>query len=287
EGGFSLPFEGSVSSSGNALSVENQGSGGGIRAVTPTGVGIYGNTTSNSGLGYGVMGSSGSSDGRGIYGEASSTSGNNYGVFGRSQSFDGGIGVKGVNSSMPTGTVYVQDPKPIGVYGEVAYEYGYSGFFKGGRVYVETELGIGGFSAHELHVEGSASKTEGGSSWSTWSDERLKTITRKYTKGLSDIVSLNPVLFRYNENNPLQLPSDTEKVGFIAQEVQKVFPEAVSEGIDGYLELNVDPINIALVNAIKELKDENEKLKSENQSIKTRLERLEKFVVSTADKGKD
>jgi cell division protein FtsB len=64
-------------------------------------------------------------------------------------------------------------------------------------------------------------------------------------------------------------------VGFIAQEVQKIFPEAVSEGADGFLDFNMHAINVALVNAIKELKAENDKLKAENEKVNTRLEKLE------------
>lgn len=51
----------------------------------------------------------------------------------------------------------------------------------------------------------------------------------------------------------MDLPSDFEKTGFIAQKVQKVIPDAVTEREDGYLELNVDPIHWAVVNAIQDL----------------------------------
>jgi len=49
------------------------------------------------------------------------------------------------------------------------------------------------------------------------------------------------------------LDSQKEQIGFIAQEVLKVFPEAVTEAKDGYLDFNMHPVNVALVNAIKEL----------------------------------
>jgi septation ring formation regulator EzrA len=80
---------------------------------------------------------------------------------------------------------------------------------------------------------------------------------------------------RKQENNPRELSSNIEQVGFVAQEVQKIFPEAVSEAEDGYLDFNIHAINIALVNAVKELKAENEQLKAENRMIISRLERLE------------
>jgi hypothetical protein len=127
----------------------------------------------------------------------------------------------------------------------------------------------------KLHVVGDAYKTEGGTSWATSSDLRLKTVLGDYQKGLKEITALQPVRFRYLENNPRELSADIEQVGFVAQEVQKIFPEAVSEAEDGYLDFNIHAINIALVNAVKELKAENEQLKTENRMIISRLERLE------------
>jgi len=130
----------------------------------------------------------------------------------------------------------------------------------------------------KLHVAGNAYKTEGGTSWATSSDLRLKTVLGNYERGLDEITALKPVWFRYLENNPRELSSDIEQVGFVAQDVQKIFPEAVSEAEDGYLDFNIHAINVALVNAIKELKTENEQLKAENRMIISRLERLESSV---------
>ena len=57
----------------------------------------------------------------------------------------------------------------------------------------------------------------------------------------------------------------------VAQEVQELFPEAVNEGPDGYLDFNMHPVNVALVNAVKELKAENDALRQEIQQIKAAL----------------
>jgi len=59
--------------------------------------------------------------------------------------------------------------------------------------------------------------------------------------------------------------------------VQKIFPEAVSKDENGYLKLDTTPINFALINAIKELKAENDRLKAKNKMLKKRLERLKKI----------
>jgi trimeric autotransporter adhesin len=85
------------------------------------------------------------------------------------------------------------------------------------------------------------------------------------------------VRFVYNESNPRQLIAGKEQVGFVAQEVRKVFPEAVSEAEDGYLDFNIHSINVALINAVQELKTENDRLKTENEKVNSRLEKLERL----------
>jgi len=117
---------------------------------------------------------------------------------------------------------------------------------------------------YTLEVAGNAAKSSGGTTWINSSDERLKDITGEYNRGLDAILNLRPVTFFYKDSNPRGLPTDEENIGFIAQEVQEVFPEAVSEGPDGYLDFNMHPINVAVVNAIKELKAENDALRNEN-----------------------
>ena len=118
-----------------------------------------------------------------------------------------------------------------------------------------------------LHVNGSAGKP-GGGNWSNSSDERLKDIVGEYPSGLDEIEQLKPVIFYYKAGNPRDLPSDEKYVGFIAQEVREVFPEAVTEGQDGYLDFNMHSVNVAMVNAIKELKEDNDAIKADNDAIK-------------------
>jgi len=123
---------------------------------------------------------------------------------------------------------------------------------------------------YELVVNGEATKT-GGGSWSNSSDLRLKDILGNYIRGLNDIIRLQPIRFKYKADNPRKLPSDEEQIGFIAQEVQETFPEAVNKSTDGYLDFNIHSVNAALVNAVKELK-------AENDLLKERLERIEQLV---------
>lgn len=125
----------------------------------------------------------------------------------------------------------------------------------GGRVAIAS---VGGYMKpqYTLEIDGAAGMSSG-TAWTTTSDRRLKNIDGPYEKGLADIIKLDPVLFNYKKDNPRHHASDTEYVGFIAQDVQKIFPEAVNVGDDGYLDLNIHSINVAKVNAIKSLAANN------------------------------
>ncbi|OQX75944.1 MAG: hypothetical protein B6D61_09545 [Bacteroidetes bacterium 4484_249] len=124
---------------------------------------------------------------------------------------------------------------------------------------------------YTLTVNGSAGKP-GGGYWSSSSDIRLKDIHGNYTKGLNEIIKLRPVEFNYKTGNARNLPDTITYQGFVAQEVQDIFPEAVSKAEDGYLDFNMHSINVALVNAVKELKKDNDELKLKIAELMRRIE---------------
>ncbi len=93
-----------------------------------------------------------------------------------------------------------------------------------------------------LSVNGNASKTTGGT-WAVFSDVRLKKINGSYNSGLKAVMQLQPLRFNYKPENGAGIKSDGEHVGFAAQEVQKVIPEAVMKSSNGYLMVNSDPIS--------------------------------------------
>ena len=137
-------------------------------------------------------------------------------------------------------------------------------------------VGIGTTSpGYTLHVVGTAGLSSG-TAWTNASDLRLKDIDGDYKIGLSEVIKLHPVRFQYKKDNALGLPVGKMRTGFIAQEVKEIIPDAVIERDDGYLELNVDPIHWAVVNAIKELKAEKDqeiaRLKEEKDRDITRLD---------------
>jgi hypothetical protein len=123
---------------------------------------------------------------------------------------------------------------------------------------------------YTLEVAGTAAKP-GGGSWTSSSDIRLKDVDGEYRRGLADIARLRGIRFHYKTDNPRKLPSNTEEIGFIAQDVREVFPECVTEGKDGYLDFNMHAINVALVNAVKELSGELNALRLELKAMKAEL----------------
>lgn len=84
------------------------------------------------------------------------------------------------------------------------------------------------------------------------SDSRLKDSINLFTKGLSEIIQLNPKIFKWKSSSGLNTAD--LNVGFYAQDVKPILPEAVfyNEQRDSY-SLSDRPIIAALVNAIKEL----------------------------------
>ena len=94
------------------------------------------------------------------------------------------------------------------------------------------------------------------STWTITSDARLKNIEGAYNKGLTDILKLNAISYHYKNVGDRKFDEsviNTPAVGFAAQDVQKVFPEAVGTDADGYLNLNIHPILIASINAFKQV----------------------------------
>jgi len=137
-------------------------------------------------------------------------------------------------------------------------------------------VGIGTSSpTATLSVNGTADKP-GGGSWAVFSDERLKNIHGHFIPGLNAIMRLQPVRYEYKPDNALGIMSEGEHIGFSAQQVQRIIPEAVSTNDKGYLLVNNDPIIWTMLNAIKEQQAQIEKLRRTNATLSGRLRTLER-----------
>jgi hypothetical protein len=127
----------------------------------------------------------------------------------------------------------------------------------------------------KLSVNGTANKP-GGGSWDVFSDERLKNIKGRFNSGLKAVMQLQPIRYEYKPDNALGLKSEGEHIGFGAQALQKVVPEAVTRNANGYLMVNNDPILWTMLNAIKEQQKEIAELKGQVQKLRAASHRRKK-----------
>ena len=105
------------------------------------------------------------------------------------------------------------------------------------------------------------------------SDRRLKYVGKESTNGLEKIKQLKVFNYTFKKDE-----NKTPHVGVIAQDLQKVFPDAVKKGTDGFLSIRFEDMFYAMINAIKELDTRISALEKENQELKARIERLEAKV---------
>ena len=220
-------------------------------------IGVYGrawsNTMKTEGRTFGVMGVGGGA-----------TSGWNYGVGG-----------------MLVGTNY-----GAGVYGSSTWDNGcwipglYAGYFNG-KVGITEELEVPEITADAITAE----------IVTTPSDYRLKENVKSVGSGtLSEIMNMNVVEYNYIKREEEAVPyglSDTATVstsniaqsknavlspaqkhyGFIAQELQEIYPNLVIENKEGYLSINYLEIIPLLVRSIQELKAEVNTLRGTGSPI--------------------
>ncbi|MBT1697833.1 T9SS type A sorting domain-containing protein [Fulvivirgaceae bacterium PWU4] len=134
------------------------------------------------------------------------------------------------------------------------------------------QLGIGTstLGTYALSVNGDAFAT---GLWVS-SDKRFKKNEQRITHALEKINSVQGVNYEFNkEVTASRKVADGIQAGFIAQDLQKVFPELVHEDGQGYLAVNYQGMIPVLLEAIKDLSKEVDALKSE-LSVKGELSSL-------------
>ncbi len=144
--------------------------------------------------------------------------------------------------------------------------------------------------SYRLHVEGTAGKT-GGGTWSDSSDARLKTDVQEISGALARLTQLRGVTFEWIHPDQHGRAPGEREAGLIAQEVEAVFPEWVTEvpahGADAALlgdHADMKTLafphgfNAYVIEAFKEVQAENEALKAKNEGLEVRLQRLETLM---------
>ena len=106
-----------------------------------------------------------------------------------------------------------------------------------------------------------------------FSDRRLKNVGKNFTAGLNELKKLD--FYHYTFKND---KDKTPQVGVIAQDLQKVFPDAVTKGHDGYLRIRWDEMFYAVINAVKELDARVTALTQDVKSYFDKTTKLEETV---------
>ena len=132
------------------------------------------------------------------------------------------------------------------------------------RWYVETVEEMRLANNGDLHVNGDIVAFS-----TTVSDERLKKNIKVVDGALDKVSKLNGVTFDWKRDN-------TASAGLIAQDIEKVLPSAIkekqltfkSDDEEVYKTVEYSQVTALLVEAIKELKEQNESMKAEIEELK-------------------
>ncbi len=118
------------------------------------------------------------------------------------------------------------------------------------------------------------------------SDIRLKRDIRDFPNLLNRLAKLQPVHYYWRSGEyPDKHFGDSQSYGLVAQEVERVLPELVGEDAQGYKTVDYSKLPLMMLQAIKELKAENDSLRQQNAAIDARLKALEQTIQQTDDKS--
>ncbi len=311
---YSSAIEGlnqSTNGSGNGVVGDHAGSGRGVYGRSSGGIGVYGfaqfgtGTSGVYGLAYGagskgINGYSENGNGHGVYGSAESGNG----VTGIAQNFFGTSGIGGhFSNASSTGYALVTGTGIVGIGNSTPNLNSDERMEINGRLRIRQSASTAGVwfnnSTNSLgsgdgSFYGMKNDTETGiwigNAWRFWvnnagngylngsliqtSDKRLKKDFLSLTHSLSSIYKLNGYHYKWIE----EARSKDLQTGLIAQEVQKIFPELVQTDEKGFLSVNYIGLVPHLIEAVKELRDENNSLKLNNKTLSSRLDKIEAML---------
>jgi len=120
----------------------------------------------------------------------------------------------------------------------------------------------------KLHVIG----TSLGSAWNTSSDQRFKMNIKPMNSALANVMLLKPVTYNWNVTAfPNRGFNNLNQLGFIAQDVQKIFPELVTTDADGYLSMDYAKVTPILVKAVQEQQELINEIKEQNKLLQEQI----------------
>jgi hypothetical protein len=131
---------------------------------------------------------------------------------------------------------------------------------------LRVELPAGQTETDALWIHGSGMAFEG--SWQTSSDARLKKEIQSLQIDPLKILQLRPVEFEWkNPKASVQGP----QLGFIAQEVEELFPEMVETDASGYKSIDYSKFSVLLISFVKE---QNKTIESQQNQLNTQKQEL-------------
>lgn len=181
-----------------------------------------------------------------------------------------------------------------------------SGLLECSQIYDDgTQVGIGTTTpqgSYLLTIDAGSSTNDGvyingtvlSTGTGTFSDARLKDNVNDIDNALEKILSVSGKYYDFKQNiEGMNLPK-THQIGFLAQELKEVFPEAVQEMHNGYFAVNYNAITPVLVEAIKEqqtiIEDQNETiagLSNKVDDLNQRLAALEVLLLGGNNQPSD
>jgi hypothetical protein len=109
------------------------------------------------------------------------------------------------------------------------------------------------------------------------SDRRFKKDVIPFGPALTSVAALQPVHYYWRAAAfPERHFGDRRAYGLLAQEVEKVLPELVLTDADGYKAVDYSKLPLLTVQAVKELKAENDAVKAMNAALEDRVQQLER-----------
>ena len=111
------------------------------------------------------------------------------------------------------------------------------------------------------------------------SDRRLKKNITPFGSVLDQVAALQPVHFDWRTTEfPDRHFGESRTYGLIAQDVEEVLPELVVTGKDGFKAVDYTELPLLTIQAVKELKAENDDLKAQNHALKDRITEIERLI---------